>query len=119
MTELICKTCQKKVPLTDIRSDKSGVGWICIVCYENQHPNVYKNIKPGEARTPLPKKIQKVRYYCSECGYKFDREIDFRGKCPYCNLYAVKEEKDAEALIKDSVIDEGIGSTRPRIEIVD
>jgi len=54
MAEIICKSCQKKVNVGDIRADKSGSGWICVNCYKTQHPKVYGNIdKKGSTIKPF------------------------------------------------------------------
>ena len=119
MAELMCKSCQKRVPLSDIRADKSGSGWVCISCYQHQHPEIYKPSSPIKpSLKPLPPKPLKMKYYCSECGYKFTREANYKGKCPYCNLYSVKEERDAESLIRDSIRDE-FSISRHGINIID
>ncbi|MAG45827.1 MAG: hypothetical protein CMH63_03595 [Nanoarchaeota archaeon] len=111
MTELMCKSCKNPVALSDLKADKSGSGWVCMDCYKHQHPEVYKL---EGAETPKEKTrieelpVKLTKYHCSECGYKFKKEPNYKDKCPYCNLYSVKEEKDANTLLKDSIKDLGI-----------
>ena len=117
---LKCKTCGNRVSMSDLKADKSGSGWICLGCYKNQHPNIYKPEKISKIRTvPLLPKLQKVKYHCAECGYKFYKEIStadlvksqnqkYSGKCPYCNLYSVKLEKDAETILKEVINDSSL-----------
>ena len=119
MADLICKSCQKKINVGDIRADKSGSGWICLVCYKTQHPNVYGNPEKKEASIKQPAKLQRSKYYCADCGYKFSKEINYQGKCPYCNRYSVRVERDAETLIQESVKDEAMGFIKTRSNIFD
>jgi DNA-directed RNA polymerase subunit RPC12/RpoP len=133
MTDLICISCKNSVALSDLKADKSGSGWVCLDCYKHQHPEVYKpeNVEAVK-ETKLDEPPKFVKFYCSECGYKFKKEPDFHGKCPYCNLYSIKEEKDADTLLRDSIRDLGIDhvsepsnnetkieDSSPKIEIVD
>jgi len=116
-TLLICKSCSNKFPIGDIRSDKSGSGWVCIKCYENQHPEVYRKgeSKSLEKTDKLPTEPPKIRYYCSECGYKFQSSREYSRKCPYCNLYSVKEDKDAESFLQET-IRENFATEKPQVQ---
>jgi protein-arginine kinase activator protein McsA len=132
-SSLICKACSNKIALGDIRSDKSGSGWVCIQCYEGQHPDIYKMKSVSEEKNPLARsdqitsQLKKVKYYCSECGYKFETEGEYSRKCPYCNLYAVKEDKDAETILQETMRENftapspktELKNKDPKIEIVD
>lgn len=109
-TLLTCKSCKNKVPLSDLKADKSGSGWVCMACYKHQHPEIYKEVRKEQPRKELQTTPHLVKYYCSECGYKFKKEPPFKGKCPYCDLYSIKEEKDADSLLRDSIQDLGIDS---------
>jgi len=119
MAEIICKSCQKKVNVGDIRADKSGSGWICVNCYKTQHPKVYGNIDKKGSTIKTLIKPQRMKYYCRDCGYKFANVMGFKGRCPYCNRYAVREERDAETLIREAVQDEGMGFTKSRLKILE
>jgi len=100
---IVCKACNKRVNIGDLRADRSGSGWICVNCYQDQHPNVYKpESKEPKSRTEqITKKLNQIKYYCTNCGYKFYKEEKFSGKCPYCSLYSVREEKDAETWLRE------------------
>ncbi len=120
---LVCKTCKKRVSIGDLKADKSGSGWICLDCYHNQHPEIYKpqksqqfqqyqksRLEKAQQPQPVPLKPQKIKYYCSECGYKFYKEETITGKsgkhpsrCPYCNLYSVRQEKDADTILRETI----------------
>ena len=119
MAELMCKSCQKKVQVSDIRADKSGSGWVCVNCYKTQHPKIYGVLNKKEISKALPQKIQRAKYYCGDCGYKFTKEINYKGRCPYCNKLTVKLERDAESLIKESVQDESMGFNKSRLKILE
>ena len=113
-----CKNCKSKVPMEDLRADKTGSGWICLSCYENQHPEIYN--KPKEKVQPKkPTSPKEIKYQCQSCGYKFLKDDKFTGKCPYCDRYgSVKPMQDAESILRDT-IRETEGFTRHRIEILD
>jgi len=53
--EVTCKSCRNKVPMPDLRADKTGSGWVCVKCYEHQHPDIYN--KPQEQ---APERNQKL-----------------------------------------------------------
>lgn len=115
---LICKSCNNRVPLSDLKADKTGLGWICLKCYQSQHPNIYKQQKEKLlSRTEqITSKLQRIKYYCSECSYKFQKEGKYTGKCPYCNLYTIKEDKDAATLLREVTEED---RAKPRIEILE
>ena len=131
MESLVCKSCNKRVAIGDLKADKSGSGWICPNCYKGQHPEIYKPQKPSpiatvskprsaeQAQMPKP---QKVKYYCTDCGYKFYKEIvkgqRYTGKCPYCSTYSVREEKDADTILNET-IKESVFRFSPRTDILD
>ena len=101
-----CKSCKNQVAMADLKADKSGSGWICFKCYKHQHPEVYKEgteeTKSPELKQPSPPET-KVKYQCTECSYKLTKEPGYRGKCPYCNTYSIKQEKDADSFIRDVI----------------
>lgn len=128
---LVCKSCNKRVSIGDLKADKSGSGWICLECYKGQHPQIYKPEKPPmspmkpklEQVQPIIAKPQKIKYYCSECGYKFYKEESninlgknqkYPGKCPYCNLYSVRPEKDADTILRETIDETGFKFNRDR-----
>ena len=127
---LVCKTCNKRVSIGDLKADKSGSGWICLDCYKGQHPLIYKPQKPQKLRSepiqPISTKPQKVRYHCSECGYKFYKEEGvslgknqkYPGRCPYCNLYSVRQEKDADTILRETINESGLRFNR-NTDIID
>lgn len=131
---LKCKSCGNRVPIADLRADKSGSGWICMNCYKNQHPEIYKpqkisKMKTGSLQAVQQPRLHRVKYYCTECGYKFDKEVSnvdlvksqsqrYQGKCPYCNLYSVRQEKDAETILRDVISESSLRFNR-RGDIID
>ncbi len=128
-----CKTCGNRVSIADLKADKSGSGWICFSCYKNQHPNIYKPEKVSKIKTvpmqPMQLKLQRIKFHCGECGYKFYKEMSttdfaksqnqkYSGKCPYCNLYSVRPEKDADTLLNEVISDSNLKFNR-RGDILD
>lgn len=135
---VVCKSCNQRVSIGDLKADKSGSGWICMECYKGQHPEIYPTQKPAvpqfkprleqtQAQHPAQLSIQpkpmKIKYYCSECGYKFYKEESgialsksqkYPGKCPYCNLYSVRPEKDADTLLRETIDETGLKFNRSR-----
>ena len=118
---VICKSCNNRVSIGDLKADKSGSGWICLDCYKGQHPQVYKQQKPLRLR-PEPvvqPKPQKVKYYCTDCGYKFYKDINvgqkYQSKCPYCNLYTIRPEKDADTILRETIGESSLRFTRTDI----
>ncbi len=115
METLVCKSCNKRVAIGDLKADKSGIGWICLNCYQGQHPDIFKQQKPSimpsrpkiEQAPAQMQKPQKVKYYCSDCGYKFYKEMPigrrYTGKCPYCSTYSIREEKDANTILNETI----------------
>ena len=120
---LKCKSCNNRVPISDLKADKSGSGWICLGCYKGQHPQVYKLQKPSKLKPePIQPKLQKIKYYCTDCGYKFYKDLvkDQKsiGKCPYCNLYTVRKEKDADTILQETIGESSLRFNR-RTDIID
>ncbi|MBI2508118.1 hypothetical protein HYV89_04140 [Candidatus Woesearchaeota archaeon] len=131
---LVCKSCNKRVTIGDLKADKSGSGWVCLNCYKGQHPDVFKPQRPVSVMAQTTQKLrqqpeqaqvqrpQKVKLYCVDCGYKFYKEL-FKGqkydrKCPYCSTYSVREEKDAETILRET-IKEAQFKFNPRTDILD
>ena len=113
-----CSKCKGRVPLNDLRADRTGQGWVCISCYSLQHPslNIKKPMrqqnfqvanvekiqsaqtfmnKPQTVEKPMvlenkPKLsimneiLKKYNYQCNACKYKFSRNYEYRGMCPFC-----------------------------------
>lgn len=130
---LVCKSCNKRVTMGDLKADKSGSGWICLNCYKGQHPDIYKSqklsqisqiatSKQKQEQAPMQQKPQKVKFYCTDCGYKFYKETikgqKYTGKCPYCSTYSIREEKDANTILNDT-IKESVFRFNPRTDILD
>ena len=134
---LVCKSCNKRVTMGDLKADKSGSGWICLNCYKGQHPEIYKPQKPSQispaqtqimaskprqGQAPMQQKPQKVKLYCTDCGYKFYKETvkgqKYAGKCPYCSTYSIREEKDADTILNET-IKENVFRFNPRTDILD
>jgi len=87
-----CAKCKGKVALNDLKADKEGKAWICTSCYSIQHPNIKIAQNP---LSNIKKEIQikdiklednnkKFTYLCNACKFKFSRNTEFRGMCPYC-----------------------------------
>ncbi len=119
---IMCKSCNKRVSIGDLKADKSGSGWVCLNCYKSQHPQIYKPQKPSLKLKPEPPKVksQKIKYYCTDCGYKFykDSSTKHTGKCPYCNTYSIRQEKDAETWINETINDSNLRFNK-RVDITD
>jgi len=100
-----CSKCKGRVPLNDLRADKGGKSWICLSCYSVQHPNLREPSMPlnsqkqfmqksvqekPRAATENPKPsvmsqiLKKYNYQCSGCKYKFSRNVEYNGLCPFC-----------------------------------
>ena len=47
---------------------------------------------------------ERIEFECKACGYSFQRDKGWSGKCPYCseNKIAKKRYNDAERLLKES-----------------
>ena len=121
---LKCKSCNNRVSISDLKADKSGSGWVCLDCYKSQHPEIYKPQKPLKLKPeqPIQQRLQKVKYYCTECGYKFYKEIikdkKYTGKCPYCSTYSVRQEKDADTILREAIGESSLRFNR-RTDIID
>lgn len=104
-TYLICSRCRKKAPINEVRADKTGRDWICLECYDFQHPEketseqlisgadvstIQETAKAEflnrvERREEQLKIGEAKKYICISCKYKFIRRPDFIGKgCPFC-----------------------------------
>lgn len=120
-----CSKCKGRVPLNDLRADKTGKGWVCISCYSMQHPSL--NIKRPDSQIPKQQgmvvNVQKVQqfinrpqvsekavvienkprdlimreilkkynYQCSACKYRFSRNYEYKGVCPFCGKHGCLE----------------------------
>src|SRR3990167_490070 len=56
---IACSKCKGKVPLNDLRADKTGKGWVCISCYFLQHPNL--NIKKQTMQQQVSVQVRNVQ----------------------------------------------------------
>src|SRR3989344_8867727 len=104
---IACAKCKGRDPLNDLRADKTGKGWVCISCYSLQHPNLnirrpameqqasvqVQGIQKVQAiqnsekqiKDPIMREIlKKYNYQCSACKYKFSRNYEYKGMCPFC-----------------------------------
>ena len=103
-----CSKCKGRVPLNDLRADRGGKSWICLSCYSIQHPNLRTPTmnfnsqkqnsqqtmqKPVVEKTQLIEKpkpsvmsqiLKKYNYQCNGCKYKFSRNQEYNGLCPFC-----------------------------------
>ncbi len=114
-----CSKCKGRVPLNDLRADKTGKGWVCISCYSIQHPslnikkptvsqqqNTQTNVqrtqavqsfmnKPQTVEKPMildnrqkpsimSEILKKYNYQCVGCKYRFSRNYEYKGMCPFC-----------------------------------
>lgn len=106
-TNLIaCSKCKGRVPLNDLRADKTGKGWVCVSCYSMQHPslNTNKNVQQQniqnntieiqrkqpqtsaivKEKSIMSEILKKFNYQCGVCKYKFSRNFEYKGVCPFC-----------------------------------
>ena len=84
---LACSKCKGKVPLNDLRADKDGKSWVCSSCYSIQHPklrneNISQEKKVNKIQFSSDKKF---KYQCEICKFKFARNSEYKGLCPYCS----------------------------------
>ncbi|MEK6937021.1 MAG: hypothetical protein AABW58_03030 [Nanoarchaeota archaeon] len=121
-----CSKCKGRVPLNDLRADKTGKGWVCISCYSLQHPDLnirkpttqQQNIyvqkvqtsetfmnKPHTVEKPmvLERKqsimaeiLKKYNYQCNACKYKFSRNQEYNGMCPFCGKKNTLEDLNVD-----------------------
>ncbi len=121
-TNLIaCSKCKGRVPLNDLRADKTGRGWVCISCYFLQHPSLnirkptmlqqvqsnvqvqsMQKVQPAQntnrqIKDPIMKEIlKKYNYQCLACKYKFSRNYEYMGMCPFCGKSNTLEDLNAD-----------------------
>lgn len=78
-----CKRCGKEVLIDDMVHDKKTKNGICRSCYEHRPKE--------ETKTPVLKN-NKTNYKCSNCNYKFSRDMSkHKRECPYCKSEKIIE----------------------------
>ena len=100
-TQIMCKRCSSKVPISKMRYDKTGNNLICNSCYGKLY-----NPPPEEKKSEVYQSAvsDRVKYHCLSCGYKFSRAegFSFGGKCFNCGKQTVQREDTKQVLVKDS-----------------
>ena len=99
-----------KVPVSELRADRGGIGYVCFNCYQKQH-NVMEKIE--QERQPVTRKERidpdfiSNSYWCNSCGHRFKSNIKFdeNKMCPNCGEKGyIQKEKTATRMLKESDI---------------
>lgn len=120
---IICKKCKQKVSLDKVRYDQNGRDLICFECYDKtqwamkkagfaERPDPSPTVKlvtPAKKPVEKPKNVEKVKYICSMCKYRFSLKKDGEAakRCPYCGKDSLEEDNfNLNELISDSDLPE-------------
>ncbi len=101
-TPVVCRACERKVTMGQIKFDETRKQFVCQNCYNATHPAKKTDEKPSfEARNQENRKTVEEtmeKYNCTKCKYYFSRK---KGKevsaCPYCGSSDITRTTGTEA----------------------
>jgi len=104
-TLIRCKRCGKKVMVRNMVYDTDS-SLICKDCNIKSNALSRMGLRaPQKDSSSIPKAVEKEKYICTSCNYKFQREkgISFNKLCPFCGKNKVEVYSKHSA---SSILDE-------------
>lgn len=99
-----CSRCKAKAPMKGMRYNTEGNDLICQKCYGKEHGSSL--LEGTKQKDELLNRSIPAHYICTSCGYKFQRDINYRywQKCPWCEKMSVRKDtaKPAAEIIKEA-----------------